>query len=52
MSRSRDFIVTIPSINFDHLGGTEIKLDQPSLSPRNENALVKLINKRVVKVKC
>ncbi|KAJ5282635.1 hypothetical protein N7497_002201 [Penicillium chrysogenum] len=33
MSRSRDFIVTIPSINFDHLGGTEIKLDQPSLSP-------------------
>ncbi|KAJ5509507.1 hypothetical protein N7527_011650 [Penicillium freii] len=33
MSRSTDFVVTIPSINFDHLGGTEIKLDQPSLSP-------------------
>lgn len=33
MPRSRDFVVTTPSVNFDHLSGTEIKLDQPSLSP-------------------
>ncbi|OQE26162.1 hypothetical protein PENFLA_c007G03578 [Penicillium flavigenum] len=32
MSRSRDFVVTTPSVNFDHLGGAEIKFDHPSLS--------------------
>jgi hypothetical protein len=32
MSRSRDFVVMPPSVNFDHMGGTTIDLDQPSLS--------------------
>ncbi|KAJ5571458.1 hypothetical protein N7535_005118 [Penicillium sp. DV-2018c] len=32
MSRSRDFVVMPPSVNFDHMGGTTIYRDQPSLS--------------------